>query len=685
MKRANEIEPAASKLNAHLTPVSTQAVQTRREKPPHIREEHRGSVLQCLPDELFREIGKHLPLRQWIALRQLCKAFTEQVDRQPPFILLDPDVKTDKLFYQFLKDTTPEYAYKLANLVSKLSLSPALWRDAFGEILEEIAKAKSWERIKIRSHEPLFVVARPLLDTLSHAPCGAKRKLAYYGKTLDKDDREFVEKVQRSASLQLTTLETEDVADFLPFIAGNAEFSDIKLNLKNSATLTRETFKALQQMQGSVKRLSLESMGSIDASEILDALLDKGLESLIIWSSHPSHGVDLLPWLTLPLKSLKLKWSSHNPATLADALGITETLKTLEISYELGLRENPDDWPFQEKIKSLVLALRMNHTIEHFSLHVHSNGNDFVPILAELLHAILNHTTIKYLKWNSFGNSFGREWPKLAAPIKPKAMNGLFFKNCSVGMVEIVNVLEQLSSLKCLHLIFSTGLTKWNSKLLPLNSEFLPLLSRLGVEELSLDVDEAGGSSVFANPLSIAECLIPGLKRLDLDVGYLYDSTGMGAALAGTATLRSLKILRFSCVEMSAELVKGLVGNESLVRIELGLDTEEDPDDYDNPIDTAIGLAKIIEAILDHSSISYAYINCDVGGGGSPVFLPEEYRELLEHLEPGLDLVLSDTTECPPENVPPEKIQAVSNIYKRIVERYATDDSSTTETSSPIR
>lgn len=674
MKRANEIEPAASKLNAHLTPVSTQAVQTRREKPPRIREEHRESVLQCLPDELFREIGKHLPLRQWIALRQLCKAFTEQVDRQPPFILLDPDVKTDELFYQFLEDATPEYAYKLANLVSKLSLISDFWPHDFGKILEEIAKAKSWECIKIRDRKPLSVVARPLLDALSHAPCGAKRKLAYYGKTLDKDDRAFVEKVQRSASLQLTTLETNDVADFLPFIAGNAEFSDIKLDLKNSATLTRETFKALQQMQGSVKRLALTSMGSIDASEILDALLDKGLESLIIWSSHPSHGIDLLPWLTLPLKSLKLKWSSHNPATLADALGITETLKTLEISYESESRENPDDLPFQEKIKLLVLALRMNHTVEYFSLHIHSDGTHFNPISAELLDAILNHTAIKYLKWNCIG----REWPKLAAPTKPKAMNGLFFKNCSVGMVEIVNLLEQLSSLKCLHLKFSMVYTKWNF-------EFLPLLSRLGVEELSFDVDEAEGSSVFANPLSIAECLFPGLKRLALDVDYLYDSTGMGAALAGTATLTSLKILRFSCFEMSAELVKGLVGNESLVRIELGLDTEDYPDAYDNPIDTAIGLAKIIEAILDHSSISYAYINCDVGGGGSPVFLPEEYRKLLEHLEPGLDLVLWSTTEDPPEDAPPEKIQAVSNIYKRIVERSATDDSTTTETSSPIR
>lgn len=675
MKRANEIEAAASKPNARLPPVSTQAAQTRSEKPPRIREEHRESVFLYLPDELFREIGKHLPLEQWIALRQLCKALSEQVDRQPPFILLGPDVRTDALFCQFLRDATPEHAYKLANLVSKISMSEVFSRNDFGKILEEIAKAKSWERIKIRAWQPLFVVARPLLNASSHAPCGAKRKLAYYGeKKLTLKDRALVEEVQRSSSLQLTTLKTGDVADFLPFIARNAEFSDLDLDLKNSATLTRETFKALQQMQGSVKRLSLNSMGSIDSSEILGALLDKGLESLIINDSgYPGDGIDLLPWLTLQLKSLKLNESIPNPAKLAKALGVTETLKKLEINYvgKLGRwPKGPDELLFQENFKSLAPALRLNHTIEHLSLNINSGGRNFNTVSAELLEAILNHTTIKNFEWECGGC----EWIELAPSMKPKAMDSLFLKDCSVDMEKIVNLFQQLSSLKRLNLEF-TKLTVWNSA-------FLPLLSRMGVEEFSLFVDEYKACSDL---LPVAECLFPGLNRLSLHVDDWYDSTGLGAALASTVTLRSLKLFRVDCIEMSAELVEGLVANESLCRIELGLSTLWDEYDPDTAIETAIGLAKIIEAIMNHSSISYARIDCHVADTGCYPFLPEKYYELLRHLEPGLFLVVSDTTEDPPENVPSEKIQAVMDIYRRIVERYATDDSSTTETSSPIQ
>jgi hypothetical protein len=679
MKRANEIEAAASKLNAP-PPVPTQAVQTRRENLPRIREEHRESVLLCLPDELFREIGQHLPLEQWIALRQLCKTLSERVDRQPPFILLYPDVQTDALFCQFLRNETPEHAYKLANLVSKISMSEVFRRNDFGKIFEEIARAKSWERIEIHASHPLSVVTRPLLAALSHAPCGAKRKLAYYftgePSIFTSKDRASVEEVQLSASLQLITLKTSAVADFLPFIAGNAEFSDLDLDLNNSATLTCETFKALQQMQGSVKRLSLRSMGSIDSSEVLDALLDKGLESLNIDSSRPGNGIDLLPWLTLQLKSLILNESDPNPATLAEALGITEKLRTLEINYGSTWLRDRDGLLFKENIKSLVPALCMNHTIEHLSLSANSDRMNFNPFSAELLEAILNHTTIKHFEW-SCGDS---EWPELVAPIKPKAMDSLLLKNCSVGMDKIVYLLQQLSSLKCLHLEF-TELARWNS-------EFLPLLSRLGVEEFSLHVGDLKQDSAFDNSLPIAECLFPGLNRFALDVDGWYSSTGMDVALASTVSLTSLKLHKFDCIEMSAGLVKGLVGNKSLERIELSLSIWDDNDVDDDPdiaIDTALGLAKIIEAILDHSSISYADIDCNSGGLGYEVFLPEGWRQLLENLNPGLQLVLSGTTKNPPEEVPFEKIQAVLNVYKRIaVEHYPMDESTTTKTSSAV-
>ena len=665
MKRANEMEAAASKLNAHVPSVSTQAAQTRGEKPPRIREDHRETEFLCLPDELFREIGKHLPLGQWIALRQLCKALTEQVDRQPPFILLEPDVRTDKLFCQFLDNAAPEYAYKLANLVSKISLSEVFHSKNFGTILKEIAKANSWERVKIRTWAPLSVVARPLLDASSDAPYSVKRKLAYYSANkLTLNDRALVEEVQRSSSLQLTTLATEYVADFLPFIARNTEFSDLDLDLRNSATLTRETFKALHQMQGSVKRLSLESIGSVDSSEILLALLDKGLESLIINASHPGNGIDLLPWLTLQLKSLKLNATILDPTTLVEALGITKTLKKLEINYESKSTEKY--FPLKDNFESLAPALRMNHTIEHLSLNTGLERIGSYHVSAALLHAILNHTTIKNFEWNCDNC----EWPELVTPIKPKAMDSLFLFNCDVSLEKIVNLLQQLASLKCLHLEFQGASES--------NSEFLPLLSRMGLEKFTFHLNEA---DAWNYGLPIAECVFPGLTLLSLDGNDYSDESGFGAALASTATLTSLKLSKFGIRCIIDELLEGLMENESLERIELRLWIAEIPE---MAIDSAEDFAALIKVILDHSSISHAVIECNCWGTGHGIFLPEGYCKLLEHLKPGLHLVLSGTTKKPVEHMPPEKIQAVTDIYKRIVESYFTDDSTSTETSSPV-
>lgn len=670
MKRANELEAAASKLNAHLPPVSTQAVQTRRGMPPRIRAEHRESVFLCLPDELFREIGKHLPLEQWIALRQLCKVLNEQVDRQPPFILLDPDVQTDTLFCQYLEDATPQYAYKLANLVSKISMSEVFRRNNFGKILEEIAKTKSWERMKIRNAKPFSVVARPLLDALNHAPCGIKRKLAYYGGNgLTSKDRALVEEVQQSSSLQLTTLATEDVADFLPFIARNAEFSYLDLDLKESATLTRETFKALQQMQGPIKRLVLRSIGSINTSEVLNAFWNKSLESLIMKSSDFGNVIDLLPWLTLPLKSLKLDASILDQATLANALGITETLKTLQIDHNSGGWYATQNFLFQENIKSLVPALRMNHTIEHLLLGTGTEREDSSFILDGLLDTVLNHATIKYLAWDS-GDSV---WPKFVAPKKSKKMDELFFVMGSKGMIDLANFLRHLSSLVRLRLdIKDCCACNW---------EFLPLLSRLGVEEFSLLIDHEGGLSEDDKRLPIAECFFPGLGQLSLNVPVEYDATRMGAALGNTTALTSLELLNVDCFEIGDELVEGLTKNKSVERIVLSLPP---PSKVGSEIEQALKLAKIIESIFNHASISYASIDCNTWDDDRAYYVPREYCKLLQHLKPGLRLELACTTVISPDDASYKETQTVANIYKGIVERYARDDSTATGTSSPI-
>lgn len=332
LKRANEIEPTASKLNAQLLPASIQTLQTGVSKCPVVRTDHRDSIFQCLPDELIQGIGMRLSLMQWIALRKVCKAFTDQVDRQPPFILLDPDVDTNALFDQFLTDATPDYAARIAGMVDKISLSGIFRRKNIAEILAKIASVTTWERIEIRYRNSSFSdVVIPLLDALNHAKCTTRRKLSYSGQRLTVRDRAVVEEVLRSSSLQLTTLDTADVAEFLPFIAGNAKFRDLILDLKDSATLTRETFKAVREMQGSVKRLSLNSMGFIESNDVLNAFGNKGVESLTISSNKFKNAVDLLPWLTLPLRTLKLNGVNLEPATMAAALGITDTLITLEI------------------------------------------------------------------------------------------------------------------------------------------------------------------------------------------------------------------------------------------------------------------------------------------------------------------------------------------------------------------
>ncbi len=595
-----------------------------------------------------------LSLMQWIALREVCKAFTDQVDRQPPFILLDPDIDTNALFDQFLTDATPDYAAKIAGMVGKIFLSGIFRRENIGEILAKIASVTTWERIEIRYRNSSFSdVVIPLLDALNHTKCTTRRKLSYSGQLLTVRDRAVVEEVLRSSSLQLTTLDTADVAEFLPFIAGNAKFRDLILDLEDSATLTRETFKAVREMQGSVKRLSLKSMGFIESNDVLNAFGNKGLESLTISSNKFKNAVDLLPWLTLPLRTLKLDAVNLEPATMAAALGITDTLITLEIDYGSQYWNDNDMFLFRENMKSLMPALRMNHTIERLSLGINSIRENFNFVLTDLPDVVLNHTSIKSMALNS-GNLV---WPELVAPFKPKSMDDLHLVMQSKGLIGMTNFFRHLSSLKRLRMeIEDCSHCNW---------EYLRLFSCLGMEEFSLVMYKV--TSSIGKPMPFAECLSSGLNRLYLHIPTGYDCTGVGTALGGATALTSLELFNVDCSEMGDELVKGLVENKSLERFKLGLPPSSV---YVPEIKQALSLAKIIEAVFFHPSISYAAIHCGNGDEEREFFLPEHFIKWLTHLKPTLNLELGDTTESPPDDASDDEIQAVSDIYLRLMMRY---------------
>ena len=191
MKRTSNTDSAANTTVAQFGPVTTTVVVTPIQPVPRLREDERQTSLHSLPDELMRQVGKYLTLREWVGVRQLCKACAEQVDRQPPFILLDPDVRTEQLFQQFLKDATPEYAFRLGNLVGELKMGLPSHHEKLDGILEAVGKSQAWEVLKIAATGAsirLSSYSSPLLRVLDGCPGNVKKKLEYRYQ-LTKEDR----------------------------------------------------------------------------------------------------------------------------------------------------------------------------------------------------------------------------------------------------------------------------------------------------------------------------------------------------------------------------------------------------------------------------------------------------------------------------------------------------------------
>lgn len=666
MKRTSNTDSAANTTSAQFGPVTTTVVATPIQPVPRLREDERQTSLHSLPDELMRQVGKYLTLREWVALRQLCKACAEQVDRQPPFVLLNPDVRTEKLLQQFLEHATPEYAFRLGNLVAKLKIGWVFDQAKLDSILEAIGKAQAWEVMKIGdscSSSRLASFSLPLLRALNAGRGNMKRKLDYMGK-MDKSDRASAEQVQRSSSLQLTALKTAEVSEFLPFIGSTAEFTNLELDLKHSVALTRETLKALQKMQGSIKCMTLRHVGQCDSSEVHGAISNKGLESLKLFNrdmqpwfksyleGDPGNGIDLQPWLTKSLVNLELDGSACNASTFAQAIGSSRTLKTLAIYGDLRTMQG-DAQSAAAETDILSTALRMNQTIETLLLRL---GNEeacgFVP--AELLNVILNHGALKHLEWGSKNI----EWPMLAAPENPKAMDQVFFKIHPDAMLGAAYFLHQLDSLKCLRLEIS----EFNG----CNWEFLSTFTSLGLEEFCFSKSEKGYEC--SPPLPVKKCFCHGLRRLELSVDDDSNYAGMDAALASTTSLISLT-LNYVIVDwrVGNGLINGLEENESLE--ELNLNMCDDGPCSETIMRAALVKASVIETIFNHPRIVEATLDFKYHcTEGTETYMPAGYAELLPHLDPALELVLSETTDIPPDEATPEEIRSVSEVYERIVE-----------------
>jgi hypothetical protein len=395
MLRSNEVKKSSVKSNAG---VSILPNKVRTEQPPNVRAAHRETMLGLLPDELFREIGKYLTLGEWVALRQLEKAMAQQVDRQPPFVLLEPEASTDKLLEQFLTDDTPGYARRLGNLLGNLDISRIMGDASAAKIYSALAKAGAWdclianasrwENMKTPSQPyNLRFFGAPLLRQLAQSSPHSIRKLCYQGRDLDRGDLSFVQEMQQSSCLRLITLKTKDVNDFLPFIAGSAEFSDLDLDLASSEGLTLRTFQSLQQMQGAVRHLTLSHMASCAPGLIQSALCDKQLTSLTLLSA--GYNVDLQAWLGMPISRLKLAACTVDATTFVTALGATQSLKILDVSG-LGLSCTPkppetkalvekDENVMSSRAKASIFfqGLRANQSIEQITLQV-SDPNHFL-------------------------------------------------------------------------------------------------------------------------------------------------------------------------------------------------------------------------------------------------------------------------------------------------------------------
>lgn len=682
MNSSDEVKRTASGQGARVPTVSTSATKARAGQPPIVREETRRNVLGFLPDELVREVGKYLPLRQWVALRQLGKEWVARVDGQPPFVLLEPDADTDKLLDQFLSDDTPEYAKRLGNLLGSVDVSRIMDNAGAEKIYRELAKAGSWDCVianagwwgDLENTSQAFnlrVIGAPLLRQLRQSSTQSIRKLSYYGEDLDRSDLSFVQEVQRSTCLQLTTLKTREVPHFLPFIAGNAEFSDLDLDLTSSEVLTRKTFQSLQQMQGAVRRLTLRSMASCDAGIIQGALCDKQLESLTLVSAK--NNVDLLPWLSMPISSLKLVGCTVDATTFATALGSTRSLEILDLSRielsrtsetftndDLG-KKNRKALSACEKINILLWGLRGNRTIDRLVLYENDQDNILNSDPDNLFQVVLDHHTIKHFELTGLKG----EWPALVAPDNPKAMEEIFLGMGSRGLFGLAHLLEHLTSLKQLSLrLYDYDYVRWNLK-------FLSMLPRLGVEVFSFDPFEPADCD-FKNFESVPfkGFIWPGLRHLTLDVSDGYDSEGMAEAIGRTTTLEFLQLDRFHTDLMGKELIGGLKKNESLRAILIN-SCELQENEFE--IKSSLIVAEIIEAIFDHPNIEYAFLDFNVIDTEDCMYLPFGYDSLLKQLKPGLHL--SGTTESPPEGATPAEIQSVSDVYERIVQAAAPDTS----------
>jgi hypothetical protein len=84
--------------------------------------------------------------------------------------------------------------------------------------------------------------------------------------------------------------------------------------------------------------------------------------------------------------------------------------------------------------------------------------------------------------------------------------------------------------------------------------------------------------------------------------------------------------------------------------------------------------AEIIEAIVDHANIDGAALEFNFSDVEDGMYVPYGADALLKRLKPGLHFW--GITDSPPEGATPEQIQAVTDIYERIVQDV---DSSTSE------
>ena len=676
MLRSNEVKKSSTKPNPGV-PILPDKLRTGQ--PPNVRAAHRGNMLGLLPDELFREIGKYLTLGEWVALRQLEKALAQQVDRQPPFILLEPDSRTDKLLEQFLTDDTSEYAHRLGNLLGNLDISRIMGDARAAKIYNALAKAGAWDCLtadasrwkntSTPSQPPkpynLRFFGAPLLRQLGQSSPHSLRKLCSQGRDLDRGDLPFVREMQKSSCLRLITLKTKDVNEFLPFIAGSAEFSDLDLDLASSEGLTLRTFHSLQQMQGAVRHLTLSQMASCASGLIQSALCDKQLESLTLVSAN---NVDLLPWLSMPISSLKLVRCTVDATTFDTALGSTRSLKVLDMSgLVLSLTPKPpgtkahakkgeNALPSRAEAFRFSQGLRSNQSIEKLLLRA-SDLNHFLNTdPACLLDGILNHDTIRHIEWTEVRE----EWPRVYPPENPKAMDEIFLGMSSRNLYGITHLLDRLASLKRLRL----QLYDYDFNADMVNLKFLSMLPKLGVEDFSLDAfepDNCDYKNLFSIPFK--DFIWSGLRRLTLDVSDGYNIEGMAEAIGSTTTLEFLRLDRFDAALMGKALIKGLIQNESL-RVLIITTCELEMGDAN--IQSALMAAEIIEAIVDHANIDQGVLDFNFNDEEDGMYVPYGADAILKRLKPGLHLW--GITDSLPEGATPEQIEALTDIYERIVQ-----------------